>query len=120
MAYVDISNSKIDTTSNSEEAISYSINNIIFTKLGEVPGLPEFGSRIFDFIFELADYELEYMFKKEVEYVIERWEPRVEILDVKTSIDEDYNRLNCEITYRLKKDLRDDYTSRFISFTVSR
>lgn len=120
MAYIDISNVDITNKSVGEEAIYNSIYNIVFTKLGELPGLPEFGSRIYDFVFELADLELEHMFRKEVEYVIERWEPRVEIEQVIINMDEDYNRITCTIRYYLKKDIRDEVTSRFISFTVTK
>ena len=68
--YIDISNDNIDSPSKNDDAIKNSVYNILFTRIGEVPGLPEFGSRIFDFLFDMADYELIYMFRKEVEYVI--------------------------------------------------
>jgi len=117
---MDISDNDIEEPSENEKAILNSVHNIIFTKLGEVPGLPDFGSRIYDFLFELADDELQYMFEREIEYIITKWEPRITLKDVQINLDEDYNRVICNIEYLLKKDIRDEYSSKFISFTVSR
>ena len=120
MGYLDISNDDINSPSINEEAIKNSVYNIVFTRIGEVPGLPEFGSKIFDFLFDMADHELLFMFRKEVEYVIRKWEPRIELQKVDIKLDEDYNRVICNIFYILKKDIRDEVSSRFISFTVKR
>ena len=120
MSYIDISNNDINSPSVDEAAIKNSVYNILFTRIGEVPGLPDFGSRIYDFLFDLADHELLFMFRKEVEYVLKKWEPRIDIKSVDVKLDEDYNRVVCNIFYSLKKDIRDEVTSRFISFTVNR
>ena len=118
--YTDISSTDISIKSTNENAINESIHNILFTKIGELPGLPTFGSRLYQFLFDLADDELEYMFRKEIEFVLETWERRIEIDEVIIKMDYDYNRIVIEIMYFIKKDIRDDYSSKFISFTMKR
>jgi phage baseplate assembly protein W len=119
MAYIDISNNTDEKIYN-DEAINESILNILYTRLGELPGLPEFGSRLYDFVFELADKELEFMFREEVIYVLRTWEPRITIKNVDVKIDEDYNKVICRLFYSLNTDIRDEVTSRTLSFTMTK
>jgi phage baseplate assembly protein W len=119
MAYIDISNNTNEKIYN-DDTIHTSILNILYTRLGELPGLPEFGSRLYDFVFELEDQELELMFKEEVAYVLRKWEPRITIKNIDVKLDTDYNKVICRLFYSLNKDIRDEVTSRTISFTMTR
>lgn len=120
MAYFDINSSDYNLQNYNEVAIQTSVLNILNTRPGEVPGLPEFGSKIQDLVFNLADIELEIVLKNEIKYVLKRWEPRIEIIDVFVNMDYDYNRVGAKIEYKIKDDIRDDYSSKFIVFSVYR
>lgn len=120
MAYFDISSNDIETKDYNEKAIQTSVLNILNTRLGELPGLPEFGCRIQDFLFNMADIELKVAIRNEIKYVLARWEDRIEVNDVIVDIDYDYNKVVTKIDYRIKNDIRDEYSSRFIVFTMSR
>jgi len=63
-------------------AVKRAITNLIYTKLGNKPFRPEFGSRIHDFLFENQDIFTEKEIKDHLKEVIERFEPRVFVNNV--------------------------------------
>jgi len=120
MTYKDLESNKIETTIIDETAIKESILNIIFTRKGELPGLPEFGSNLQDMVFDIADNELQISLKNELEYVLEKWETRIEVLNIDVDVDYDYNRVIVNIEYKLNTELKDSYSSKFITFKVQK
>lgn len=65
------------------KAIDQSISTILLTNLYEKPFLPQFGSNLRKLLFELNTTVSEPYARDIVRTAIERWEPRVEVLDVR-------------------------------------
>jgi phage baseplate assembly protein W len=82
-----------------EEAIAV----VVGTAPGERPMRPEFGCGIHDYVFEAIDAYTVGRLDYEIRLALQRWEPRIEVLDV--SIDTSYaerGELLIEITYLLR------------------
>ena len=96
--YFDYKNpTSVDTN---EKAINNSIRNILMTRLGSVPGKPDFGSRVMEQVFELMDGQLtKELLKSTVIQALIKWEPRIEIQDVQVKLMPEYNRAIVEILY---------------------
>ncbi|MEA3485932.1 MAG: GPW/gp25 family protein [Candidatus Aerophobetes bacterium] len=104
MNYVDMA-SKLGEYAKNDIAVENSIQNILSTSIGSVPGHPEFGCGIDKYLFELIDPLISQMIEEEIRYAIDRWEPRVEILKVIVIEDTDYNRIVIKISYIIKRDV---------------
>lgn len=84
-------------------AINSSIENILGTQLGERVFLPDFGSRIQQLLFQPIDDITASDLRSETLRAIERWEPRVRIIDSDTFVEPlpDENRYVMNITYTI-------------------
>ena len=69
-----------------EEDIRQSIYIILMNRMGERAMLPDFGSRIHDYVFELPDQTAENLIATEIVDALARWEPR--IVDTEVEVDE--------------------------------
>lgn len=87
-----------------ERLIYGNIIQILTTRRGERVMLPEFGSRIYEFIHEPLDHVTCALIRRELIDAIARWEPRI-ILDKKntniTPYPQEY-RVKAELRYFLK------------------
>ena len=124
MNYIDINSKVPKGNSNSmkvkdEDAINNSIRNIFNTRIGTVPGNPEFGSNILKFLFEQINPMTIEVIKSEVKYSLQRWEERVNLTEVKVTEDPDYNRLKVKIVYSIKKDVTSSQYSYIFSVQTS-
>ena len=82
-----------------EEAIAI----ILGTAPGERPMRPEFGCAIHDYIFETVDARTLGQVDHEIRVALERWEPRIDVLDITVDLSEaDHGRLVIEIAYVLR------------------
>lgn len=70
-----------------DREIQESLRLILGTAPGERPMRPEFGCRIHEHVFGPANSTTAAMVGQDVREAIERWEPRVELLDVGVSFD---------------------------------
>lgn len=68
------------------EVVNQSIDFLLFTPVGSIPGQPEKGSRI-DEILDLPVIEAVPLVVKEIHRVIPRWIPGIELVSVKTAIE---------------------------------
>jgi phage baseplate assembly protein W len=68
-----------------EREIEESMRLIIGTAVGERPMRPEFGCRIHDFVFAPANATTAGLIAYEVRTSLERWEPRVDVDDVRVT-----------------------------------
>ena len=84
-----------------ESAIARSIRNIVFTLPGEKFFNPDFGSRVTNSLFENIDEISAITIKEEIEYSINTFEPRVELLNVSSIPNYDNNEYNVVITYKV-------------------
>lgn len=86
-----------------EREIEESIRLILGTAYLERPMRPEFGCGIHDFVFVAADNEARGRIAHEVRVSLERWEPRIEIVDVTTRLDGmQHETLHIDVGYRIK------------------
>ena len=84
-----------------EEAIKTSIRNLISTKNYERPVHPEIGCQLFALLFENFTSVTSQVIKKTIFDAINKFEPRVSILDVTLSESEDTNNLDVSITFSI-------------------
>ena len=84
-----------------EEAIKTSIRNLISTKNYERPFHPEIGCQLFALLFENFTSVTAQVIKKTIFDAINKFEPRVSIIDVMLSESEDTNNLDVSITFSI-------------------
>lgn len=86
-----------------EEAIRQSIWIILATAKGERVMRPDFGCGIHDLVFAVLSTATRGRVAEEVRQALERWEPRIELLEVTATADEsEPGRLLIEIAYRVR------------------
>ena len=85
-----------------ENAVKRSVRNLVFTNFYEHPYDRRLGSNIRDMLFENFGPEVEQSVKARVEYVLQKYEPRIELIDVyvDASVENiDRNRMSITITF---------------------
>ncbi len=86
-----------------EREIAESIRLVLATAPGERPMRPEFGCGIHEFVFAPADASTAGRIAAEVRRALERWEPRIEVVDVEVGFDEvERGTLYIEIGYEVR------------------
>jgi phage baseplate assembly protein W len=89
--------------SGGEQELDEAIRLILGTAYGERPMRPEYGCGIHDLVFDTVDAGLAGRVAAEVRASLTRWEPRVDVVDVDASPDEDQPHvLRIAVTYRVK------------------
>jgi phage baseplate assembly protein W len=79
------------------------IGIILGTAPGERPMRPEFGCGVHDHVFGTIDPSTLAIIEYEIRVALDRWEPRIEVIDIHSDIAEaDTGVLNFEIIYKLK------------------
>ena len=84
------------------ENVERAMRLILGTAYGERPMRPEVGCSIHDMLFEPSTMDLLTRVQIEVHDSLLRWEPRIDILEVRAVFDGDTTRVLITITYRLK------------------
>ena len=84
-----------------EQAIARSLRNIVFTTPGEKFFNQNFGSRISKSLFENIDDISGSLIVDEIRQSITNYEPRVDLLDVRTEPNFDNNEFNVRIVYNI-------------------
>ncbi|MFJ7156315.1 GPW/gp25 family protein [Streptomyces sp. NPDC101118] len=83
--------------------IEESMRLILGTAPGERPMRPQFGCAIHDFVFAPADAATAAHIAYEVRLSLERWEPRIELVDVAVTFDSgDEGTLYIDVRYALR------------------
>jgi phage baseplate assembly protein W len=72
-----------------EHAVKKALINLIRTPLGSKPFSPEYGTRLYDFLFSPNDSETESEINDELNNCITRFEPRVKIVSITTNMSDD-------------------------------
>ena len=86
-----------------ERELEESIRLILGTAYGERPMRPEFGCAIHDYVFAPADATTAGSIAYEVRTSLERWEPRIDLIDVEVSSDPaDGSVLYVDISYAIR------------------
>ena len=86
-----------------ETDVDQAIHLILATAPGERPMRPEFGCGVHDFVFETIDAGTVAQMETEIRDALDRWEPRVEVVDVTFDLDgAGRGELAIEIAYRVR------------------
>jgi uncharacterized protein len=72
-----------------EQELEESMRLILATAPGERPMRPEFGCGLHDYVFAPADATTAGQIAYEVRAALERWEPRVDVVDIDVNVDVD-------------------------------
>ncbi len=89
------------------DVLRTSVETIIFTMLGERPMLNTFGSSIMTLIFDQATGILQGELTSIVRDVVPKWDPRLEVLSVKTAVlEQEDNKAEVTVVYRNRYDPR--------------
>ena len=83
-------------------AVKQSIKNLLMTNRLEKPFVANFGANITGMLFELADGESDYFLKTDRISTIQRFEPRVQVLNLDVKVDPDYNRLGVKLEFKIR------------------
>lgn len=84
-----------------EEAVKASLRNLIQTKNYERPFHPEIGCQVYSLLFENYSPIIKQVMQKTIYDVINKFEPRVEVIDVVIRDKPDNNALDVDIIFRL-------------------
>jgi phage baseplate assembly protein W len=84
-----------------EEAIKASVRNLIQTKNFERPFHPEIGCQVNNLLFENISPIIYQLMKKTIFDVLEKFEPRIVVLDVLAQERPDSNELNVTIIFKI-------------------
>jgi uncharacterized protein len=88
----------------SDRELEQAIRLILGTACGERPMRPEFGCRIHDHVFNTATSATAGQIAYDVRQALDRWEPRIDVLDVGVSFDDvEPNVLYVEISYQVRE-----------------
>jgi len=96
------------TFSSLEEAKS-NLLNLLLTKKGERIMQPDFGTDIYNRLFDQNTYDLGPKIKQDVEEAIKTWLPYVEIFNIDVDASQeniDSNKIKIAISFGLKRDLK--------------
>ena len=88
--------------SSEEENIKESIRLILMTGKGERVMRPEFGCGLKQLIYESMDYGTMVQMEQEIKSALERWEPRIEGIEVSVTPGEEKNALMIRIAFRVR------------------
>jgi len=83
--------------------VKQAIGLILSTAPGERTMRPEFGCGVHDYVFDAIDASTAARMEEEIRAALDRWEPRIEVLDVGFDLGgADAGIVAIEITYRLR------------------
>ncbi len=83
-------------------AIKQAIVNLLLTNKGERLMNPNYGSDIRSYLFEPLDYGTASQITGNIKYSIDRWEPRISVLNVNAAPNFDDNGFDVEMTYQIR------------------
>lgn len=80
-----------------ERAVKNALLNMLRTRIGSKPFYPEFGTNTERYLFEMIDSVTEAELNEEIADTIKKFEPRIKIISIETSIEE--NLIDIKIDY---------------------
>ena len=83
-------------------AIKQAIVNLLLTNKGERLMNPDYGSDIRSYLFEPLDYGTASQIKRNIISTIDRWEPRISVLNLSATPNFDDNGFDVEMTYEIR------------------
>lgn len=93
---------EMNTTETDAKAINHAIRNILFTRIGSMPGKPTFGSNIHKVLFAPIDHITKNLMKRYIKEALAIWEDRIIVMDVTIEEVPEYNKLIANIEYKYR------------------
>jgi len=84
-----------------EEAIQNSLYNLFLINQGEIPGKPWLGNPLQIFLFDNIGYFETETIKVAFINIVEKYEPRVNIIDIDINMESEYNNIMINIIYSI-------------------
>ena len=84
-----------------ESAIARSVKNLVFTLKGEKFFDPEFGSKLYESLFDNIDDVTALTIKNDIEYMIKMHESRVQLLNTEVFANYDNNQFDVVLVYQI-------------------
>jgi uncharacterized protein len=85
-----------------EKEIEESIRLVLSTAPGERPMRPDFGCAIHDLVFAPVNEETAGRIQHEVYLSLDRWEPRIEVVDVEVTVGAEESTLLIDVRYSIR------------------
>jgi hypothetical protein len=82
-----------------EDAIKRSVLNLVQTQIGERFFNDLLGTSVNSSLFELATEEVKIILEREIETVLNNFEPRIRLNNIEVEVIDDYNELTVKIVY---------------------
>ena len=82
-----------------EDAIKRSVLNLVQTQIGERFFNDLLGTSVTSSLFELATEEVKIILEREIETVLNNFEPRIRLNNIEVEVIDDYNELTVKIVY---------------------
>lgn len=90
-----------NTTVFDENAIRNAVKNILLTKQGTLPGMPTFGSRLYEIPFNMNDSATHLLLKRLIRESLSKWENRLKVENVEIT-ENSYHSIIAKIDYYFK------------------
>tara|TARA_B100001996_G_scaffold313654_1_gene256090 strand:- start:7404 stop:7802 length:399 start_codon:yes stop_codon:yes gene_type:complete len=84
-----------------EAAVKRALYNIVMTRKGERFFKPDLGSNVADLLFEPLDSATASLLQEEIEYVIIKYEPRINLIRCDVEANYDSNGFDCAISFEI-------------------
>lgn len=84
-----------------ESAIVSAVKNLVMTRRYDRPFHPELSSQVYDLLFEQLTEDTAATLKRTIYYVIQNFEPRVEVLLIDVEDSPDYSEIKVTIVFKL-------------------
>ena len=107
------------TFSSIDEAKSNMIN-LLLTRKGERPMLPDFGTNIYNYLFDQMTGDLSNKIEQEITTAVETWLPYVELIEVVANTSPtnmDQNKIDVRVGFGLKRNLK-EHDEIIITFVI--
>lgn len=90
------------TTVSNEKSIAQSLKTLVNYNFYDIPFQPRLGSNIRSKLFDLVSDITSESIKTDLKLLIENFEPRVEVIDIKSSVSSDKHGIDVALTYRAR------------------
>ena len=82
-------------------AVKQSVKNILMTNFTEKPFQPTFGGNLNNFLFNLSEEFDDFEIREQVTLAINNYEPRAQVLDIKSRLQPDQNSVSIQVQFRI-------------------
>ena len=84
-----------------QQAVKQAMKNLVLTSPGEKLFQPDVGSKVFQLLFEPLDPFTVDTLRDEITDTLRNYEPRIEVISVEISAEDDYHQLRVDVEYRI-------------------